>query len=232
MWRPDVMAETNLVHWLALPIGLGLFGFIEPCSIGSTLLFIKSLEGREAAGKLAQVIVFMVIRALFMGVLGLAAVVLGTVFLGFQKAAWIAFGIVYAVIGALYVAGRSGLLASTLGPSLTRLSSVNGSAALGALFAFNIPACAGPLLLALLGFAAAGGAGGAPFATGFISLALFGLALSLPIVAAASFPRARRVFDWLARLSRRIPFWTGVVLITLGLWSIWFGLFVSLGKPA
>ncbi len=225
------MTSIDLVHWLALPIGLGLFGFIEPCSIGSTLLFVKSLEGRKATGKLAQVIVFMVTRALFMGALGLAAVALGTAFLGFQKAVWIVFGILYAVIGVLYVAGRSGLLACTLGPSLTRLSSVNGSAALGALFAFNIPACAGPLLLALLGFATAGGAGSdAPFATGFISLALFGLALSLPIVVAVSFPRAQAALEQLAGLSRRAPFWAGVVLIILGLWSIWFGLFVSVGK--
>lgn len=225
------MTSIDLAHWLALPIGLGLFGFIEPCSIGSTLLFIKSLEGREAAGKLAQVIVFMMTRALFMGALGLAAVALGTAFLGFQKVAWIVFGVFYAMIGVLYVAGRSGSFVRTLGPSLTRLSSVNGSAALGALFAFNIPACAGPLLLALLGFAAASGAGGgAPFAIGFISLALFGLALSLPIVVAASFPRAERALDWLAGLSRRIPIWTGVVLIVLGLWSVWFGLYVSVGK--
>lgn len=228
----SAVVETDLVHWLALPIGLGLFGFIEPCSIGSTLLFIKSLEGRNAAGKLLQVIVFMTIRGLFMGALGLAAVALGTAFLGFQKAAWIAFGIVYAAIGALYAAGRAGVLARALGPSLMRLSSVRGSAALGVLFAFNIPACAAPLLLAMLGIAAAGGAGGTPFTTGFVSLALFGLALSLPIVVAAAFPRAQGVLDWLAKLSRRIPFWTGVVLIVLGLWSVWFGLFVSLGKPA
>jgi cytochrome c-type biogenesis protein len=32
-------------------------------------------------------------------------------------------------------------------------------------------------------------------------------------------------------LSRRLPFWTGLVLIALGLWSIGFGLFVSPGGP-
>jgi len=40
-------------------------------------------------------------------------------------------------------------------------------------------------------------------------------------------PAARRALDWLARLSGRIPRWTGIVLIALGIWSIWFGLFVE-----
>ncbi|MDA8110667.1 MAG: hypothetical protein M0015_18915 [Betaproteobacteria bacterium] len=35
-----------------------------------------------------------------------------------------------------------------------------------------------------------------------------------------------------AALPRRAPLWTGVVLIALGAWSIWFGMFVSVAKPA
>jgi hypothetical protein len=34
------------LHFAALPLGLGLLGFIEPCSVGSSMLFIKHLEGR------------------------------------------------------------------------------------------------------------------------------------------------------------------------------------------
>jgi cytochrome c-type biogenesis protein len=93
--------------------------------------------------------------------------------------------------------------------------------------ALNIPACAAPLILALLGAAAAGGAAGATLASGFVSLAVFGLALSLPLVAAVLFEPARRALDWLAGLSGRIPVWTGAVLIALGIWSIWFGLVVE-----
>jgi len=100
----------------------------------------------------------------------------------------------------------------------------------GLVFGLNIPACAAPLIFALLGAAAAGGASGATLASGFISLAVFGLALSAPLVAAVLFEPARRALDWLAGLSGRIPFWAGVVLVALGLWSIWFGLFVRI-KP-
>lgn len=226
------MAEVDLLRVLVLPIGLGLVGFIEPCSIGSSLIFIKTLEGKNAASKLAQVGVFMSVRALAMGALGLAAVAAGTAFFGFQKAAWIVFGSAYALIGILYLTGRSGFLLRSFGPGLSRLAGVNGAAALGAVFAFNIPACAAPFILALVGMAIAGGAGGAALATGFVSLALFGLALSLPIMVVALFPRARAALDWLAGLSRRMPFWSGVAFMVLGLWSIWFGLNVSIVPPS
>jgi cytochrome c-type biogenesis protein len=218
---------TEALQWVALPIGLGLFGFIEPCSVGSSLLFIKSIEGKSASDKLAQVGTFALIRALAMGALGLAAVGLGAAFLGLQQGAWLVFGTVYVLVGLLYLAGKSQLFSVSFGAVLSRFSSKKGSATLGALFAFNIPACAAPLIVALLGMAAAGGAGGAPLTRGFISMALFGLALSLPIVAAAFFSRAQTALDQLAGLSRRMPRWTGAVLIILGLWSIWFGVFVS-----
>lgn len=212
---------------ILLPIGLGLFGFIEPCSIGSTLIFIKVMEGKTATVKLWQVGVFTATRALFIGALGAVAVVVGSAFIGFQKAMWTGLGALYVALGLLFVAGRAGYLMTTLGPSLARIGEVRGSAALGLLFGLNIPACAAPLLFALLGAAAASGVSGATVANGFISLGLFGFALSLPLAAAVLIPAARRVLDWLAGLSQRIPFWTGIVLIGLGLWSVWFGLFVT-----
>lgn len=123
------MTESGLISLVVVPIGLGLLGFIEPCSIGSTLLFI--------------------------------------------------------------------------------------------------PACAAPLIFALLGAAVASGATGAMLAAGFASLALFGAALSLPLVLAVVFEPARRALDWLSDLSRRLPVWTGLLLIVLGMWSIGFALFVE-----
>ena len=57
-------------------------------------------------------------------------------------------------------------------------------------------------------------------------MALFGFALSLPLVLAVLFAPARRALDWLAGLSKRLPLWTGLILIALGLWSIGFALFV------
>jgi cytochrome c-type biogenesis protein len=223
------VTELSLTSVVLLPFGLGLLGFVEPCTIGSSLIFVKHMEGRNAGHKLAEVSLFTITRALFVGALGMLAVAIGAAFLGLQRGAWIALGTGYIVIGAVYIAGRAGRLMVALGPSLSRLSGLHGSIGLGVLLGLNIPACAAPLILALLGAAAAGGASGATFAMGFVSLALFGLALSLPLIVAVLFAPARRALDWIAGLTQRVPLWTGVVLIALGLWSVWFGLFVKLG---
>lgn len=223
---------TDLPSLLLLSAGLGFLGFIEPCSIGSGLIFIKYLERKDAARKIAETVLFALTRALFIGLLGLLAGALGAAFLKLQRGAWILLGAGYAVIGVLYAAGQARALMVSVGPSIARLSGLRGSVGLGALFGLNVPACAAPLLLALLGTAAAGGATGATLASGFLSLAIFGLTLSLPLVLAVLFAPARAALDWLAGLSGRVPLWTGLVLVALGLWSIGFGFFATLPTPA
>jgi len=222
------MTGTPLLDLAVLPIAFGLLGFVEPCSIGSTLVFIKVIEGRSASQKVAQVATFALSRGVFIGVLGAAAALVGSAFFGFQRAAWIVLGVLYAAIGFAYLSGRIGGLTRSVGPSLAHFSSVRGSALLGVILGLNIPACATPLLLALLGASAASGATGGSAAQGFVSLALFGFAMSLPLVVAVAFAHARRALDRLAALSRRMPIWTGVLLVALGAWSIWFGVFAKI----
>ena len=221
------MNELGLFHLFVLPAGLGLIGFIEPCSIGSSLLFLKYLENAGAAGKVRQTALFAATRAAFVGLLGVAAVVVGSGFVAFQKSAWIVLGVLYALLGALLLAGRAGALMVAIGPGIAKLSGLRGSAGLGVFFGLNIPACAAPLLAALLAAAAATGASGATLTSGFVSLAVFGVALSAPLVAAVFFARARRAIDVLAHWAGRFPKWSGAVLIALGAWSIYFGLFVE-----
>lgn len=225
------MIEYGFFGLFLLPIGLGLLGFVEPCSIGSSLLFIRYLEGKTARARLAQVMIFALTRALFMGLLGLAAALAGAAFIGGQKAAWVALGTAYIAIGLLYASGRLGLLMRPLGPRLSRLSGARGSVALGLVFGLNIPACAAPLIFALLGSAAAR-SGDAVLAQGFVSLAVFGLALSAPLIAAVAWAPGRRLLDRLTALSRRVPVVTGIALVALGAWSVGFGLFVDLEEWA
>jgi cytochrome c-type biogenesis protein len=226
------VSEAGLTTLVVIPAGLGLFGFIEPCSIGASLIFIKYLEDKGAMRKLAETVLFTATRALFIGALGIAAALLGSAFLGLQRGAWIALGAGYVVLGMLYATGRARALMVAIGPGLSRLGGLSGSAGLGVLFGLNIPACAAHLLLAMLAAAAAQGATGATLATGFVSLGVFGLALSLPLVAAVLIPAARRWLDRLAALSGRFPLWAGIILVAFGLWSIGFGLFVGVEPPA
>ena len=222
------MTEFGLFQLVILPLGLGLLGFVEPCSIGSSLVFIKYVEGQSAAARIAQVGAFALTRALLIGALGALMALIGTIFLSLQKGAWLLLGLLYIAIGAFYALGKAGFLMRSFGPSRAGLAGLRGSVWLGLLFGLNIAACAAPLLFALLGSAALGGSDAGTVATGFVSLGLFGLALSAPLVLAVLWQRGRRLLDWLAGQSSRVPMVIGLVLIALGLWSVYFGLFVDL----
>ena len=213
---------------LLLPIGLGLLGFVEPCTMGSNLLLIKHLERRPYRNRLGQMLVYAATRALFMGVLGATAALLGARFFDLQRVLWVGLGAVYLGFGLLYLTGQQGRLMVRLDPLLSRASGARGSAALGLLFGLNVPACAVPLIVVLLGFTASQAAGGEAPVRGFVSLLLFGLALSLPLLLAVLWPPARGALDTVAGLAVRLPRWTGVVLAGLGLWSIGFGLLARL----
>ncbi len=214
--------SESLFNLVVLPLGLGLLGFIEPCSVGTSLLFLQYLEGRPPATQVAQTLVFTVARAAFIGMLGVIAALIGSVFVAFQKGAWFVMGVLYIGLGIAYLTGYVTGLKRSFGASLGRLSGAKGAGALGLVFGFNIPACAGPLLVALLGSAAISGAGNV--ARGFVMLGLFGLALSLPIVVAVLWSRGRRALERLGRLSQRVPKLIGVIFILLGAWSIRFSL--------
>lgn len=219
------MTDAGLVGLVAIPAGLGLIGFVEPCSIGSSLLFVKYLEGKRAAVRVGETLLFAMTRAVFIGCLGAGAAMIGALFLDLQRGAWLLLGIVYVILGVLVATRRARVLMVSIGPGLRQLDGATGSVGLGLLFGLNIPACAAPLLLALLGAAAAGGAAALE---GFVALGVFGLALSLPLVAIVLIPPAHRLLDRFASLSGRYPAVAGGVLAALGLWSIGFGLTVPI----
>lgn len=218
------MSDFGLMGLVGLPAALGLLGFVEPCSIGSTLLFIKYLEARPMQVRVLETVAFAAARGGFIGALGLLAVLLGSAFVGLQKSAWIVLGGLYVLLGMALFTGHGARLMVAIGPRIGRITGARGAVGLGALFGLNIPACAAPLLAALLGAHAARGAMGATLASGFVSLAVFGIALSVPLVVAVCSARARDALVVLARLGTRAPRWTGALMIVLGLWSIRFGL--------
>lgn len=176
--------------------------------------------------KVMQAAVFTLTRALFIGTLGALAALVGAVFLAFQRFVYVLVGTLYVGLGLVYLAGKAGPLVRSIGPSLSRLSTVRESVALAMFFGLNIPACSGPLLAAVLGAAAVGGA--AKVGQGFWMLALFGLALSLPLLVAVAFGPAQRIVERLGQYSNRAPLAIGALFVALGAWSIWFGLTVRL----
>lgn len=157
-----------------LPLGLGLLGFIEPCSVGPSLLFVRYTEANTAKTKATQVFVFTLVRAIFIGLLGVLAAIIGKAFLDLQKAGWVLLGALYILLGIIHLAGKSSSVMRSIGPSLGRLSTTKGAAILVGLFGLNIPACTAPLLAALLGSVAVTGA--ARFGEAFLMMSIFGLA--------------------------------------------------------
>lgn len=207
---------------IALPLGLGLLGFVEPCTVGSSLLFLYYLEGRSANEQLRQTLIFAFVRALLMGLLGVAAVMVGAAFVDFQRSAWVFMGAAYLLLGVAYLTGHVDRLKRSAGLRLGKLQGHRGAALIGAIFAFNIPACAGPLLLALLGTAAVAEANN--YGRGFLMLAVFGLALSVPIAAAVVWAPGRKILERLGAYSASAPKIIGALFLLLGAWSIRFAL--------
>ena len=217
-----------MIGAVLLPFALGLLGFIEPCSIGSSLLFLKYVDGKAAAEKVTHAVIFALTRAVFMGSLGVLAALIGGVVLDVQKAGWFLLGSMYVVLGIMYATGTAGNLKRRVGPRLDHPSGARAAVGLGVLFGLNVPACAAPLLFAVLGAAAVRGAAGLPkVGAGFLSLAVFGFALSMPLVLIVAWPRARNLLDRLAMRSAKAPVWIGLLLVIVGLWSLYFGVFVS-----
>ena len=151
------MSELGLFHLLVLPAALGLVGFVEPCSIGSSLLFVKYLEDKPAAEKVRQTALFAATRAAFIGALGVAAVAVGAAFVAFQKSAWVALGVIYVLIGVILLAGHGRTVMLTIGPGVAKLAGTRGSAGMGLLFVqavqnVDIPIMAAYLLMVSLIF--------------------------------------------------------------------------------
>jgi cytochrome c-type biogenesis protein len=221
------MDAASLTNLILVPLGLGLLGFIEPCTIGVSLWAVKYLEGEPGWSKARHMLIFSLTRALLIGMLGVVAALLGSGFFVFQQGVWLILGLVYGGLGLLYLSGRGGWLSRRLGPSLNAVPRNRGSVLLGLVLGLNIPACAAPLLFALI---AATATSAQSWVQGFASMAVFGLALSAPLVLAVLLPQGRRLLDRLAGLSSRAPRWTGIILLGLAVWSVYFGLTIDMEK--
>jgi cytochrome c-type biogenesis protein len=206
-----------------LPAGLGLLGFVEPCTIGGHLVFLESQNHRSRFEKYSAVMVFVMTRSIVAGLFGGIIALAGQRLIGIQTGLWLVFGLIYLGIGLAFAFGRGGFVKLRLELAPSAWKRARHPLILGLGFGLNIPACAAPILFGLLGLAATTGT----VAAGFAMMFLFGLFLSLPLVIFAAIPS---LAEWLSRLGQKIQQMhglIGVIFILLGLWSIWFGLYVN-----
>lgn len=199
-----------------LPIGLGLLGFVEPCSLGANILFLNLLAKADAGRRVGEALVFTATRSLFLGVLGALGALAAAPLARAQAGYSLILGIVYSGLGLVALAGLwKWSVPPALDPGHLLARWAGRAAPLGVIFGLTAPACAAPLFLALVGQASPGGA-----ARGLVTLGLFGLALSAPLVAIAASTRADALLRRAQAWAGRVPAAAGMVLIALGILSI------------
>lgn len=208
----------NELSLLALAFGLGLLGFVEPCSLGAHGIFLGYLKEKDRRTRLLETLRFSLVRSVMLGLFGLAVAFVGGLIFPAQKGFWLALGLLYLALGMAVILDarlRWGLFGRL---SLGRLLPPNKdrSLGLGLLFGPNLPACAYPLVVALLGRSAAAGA-----AFGFAALFVFGLALSLPLVPLAFSERATKLFRRLGRFGGVTPYLVGVALLAVSAYVLY-----------
>lgn len=208
---------------ILLPMGLGLLGFVEPCTVGAHLVYLRSQGSLPFAGRVRSLTAFVLMRALVAGLFGAFVAALGEMLIGVQTTLWLVFGLVYLAIAVSLLAGRPRFMAAPVNLAPQRWQEAQSPILLGLAFGLNIPACAAPILFGLLGLAASLGA----IAAGFWMMFLFGLFLSLPLAPFLLVPGFASRLESLRPRGRSTRLLVGLVFAGLGLWSIWFGLFVD-----
>jgi len=218
-----ILLDYSLQTLVILPIALGLLGFIEPCTIGGHLVFLDTQKERSKAAKIKAVVIFLLTRSVVAGLFGALITFLGQSLISFQTGIWLVFGLIYLAVGVLFLTGKAGAMKHRIDLAPTAWKTAQNPFYLGLAFGLNIPACAAPILFGLLGLAATTGS----VLAGFGMMFLFGLFLSLPLVPFALSPRLSRHLESVAQKLKKTRWIIGVVFIALGLWSIWFGLYVD-----
>ncbi len=208
---------------ILLPAGLGLLGFIEPCTIGTHLFFLDTQKTRSRSKKINAVIAFIAARSVVAGMFGALIAFLGQKLIDMQTGIWLVFGIIYLGAGLLLLSGKANLLKKRIDFAPATWKQAQNPAIMGLAFGLNIPACAAPVLFGLLGLAATTGT----VFSGFAMMFIFGFFLSSPLLIFALVPALAERLDKMARRLGTMRRFTGMIFIALGIWSIWFGLYVD-----
>ena len=218
-----MFGTMGLEYFILLPVGLGLFGFVEPCTVGAHLIFLGAHEGLGLADKGKAFGAFVVARLVITGAFGAMIAGLGETLIGVQTGFWLGFGAIYVILGFAFLTGKKNLFKVSLQFSPRIWRHATNPFVMGLAFGLNIPACAAPILFGLLAMTATAGTA----MKGFGMMALFGLALSAPLAFFLFVPRFNQALSNVRRLIERRSWIIGMTFLLLGLWSAWFGLFVD-----
>ncbi len=198
------------------PIGLGLLGFLEPCSLGANAIFLSYVLPLPAWRRVGEAMAFTLSRGVFLGLIGAAAGAAGGAVLAVQRWYIMTLGIVFVLLGLLVLTGGSKYLPRLPSLGVGRLQRVRSVALLlGVIFGLSAPACATPLLGALVARSLPLGAVG-----GFVQMFVFGVAMSAPLIGLAVWRGWQQGLHRLSALRPYAPYLTGGALVLIGLYGI------------
>lgn len=201
---------------LLTPIGLGLLGFIEPCSLGANAIFLSYVAPLAGRRRVAEALTFTVSRGVFLGLIGAAAGAAGGAVLALQRWYIMALGVVFVLLGVLVLTGGTRYLPRLPGLGVGRLQRVRSTAlCLGVVFGLSAPACATPLLAALVARSLPLGAAG-----GFLQMFVFGVAMSAPLIGFAVWRGWQHGLQRLSALRPYVPYLAGGALLLIGVYGI------------
>lgn len=197
---------------ILIPFLFGLVGFVEPCSLGINVLFLNYIHKFKRIKRVSETLIFTLARGFVLALIGLSAAFIGTKFIKIQTSLFVILGILYIILGILSIINMYKPIFG-MKWDFSRFIKKKTSLSLGLAFGLVIPACAIALVLALLGKTLLVG----DLFGGFISLFVFGVTLSLPLVFICYFEKSTKIIQNIYNKAKRIPWLTGAILILIGI---------------
>lgn len=198
---------------VAAPLGLGVVGAFTPCALGINAVFLAYLAGKGRAARLVQAGLITGVRALFLTALGLLFGLFGQSVAAFVRGYQPLIALLIVAIGVAFVASAFVDIPMPRFRVLRDRDGTGSALALGAVFGLDIPACTSPLVIGLLAQTVLVGS----WASGAATLFLFGVGMSLPLLAVSLFDGVNRgLVEWARRWRTPAYVLAGGVFIVLG----------------
>jgi len=194
-----------------IPLAFGLFGFIEPCSLGINTIFLNHINKFSKARRIFETLLFTFIRGFILALVGLSAAFIGKMFITVQASLFTVLGVIYIALG-LFVMIKNSYFSIDFSKHFRNKSTIS----YGLIFGVIIPACSIPFIVALMGQAAVM----QNLFEGFVTLFVFGIALSLPLLFISMFEKSNNIIRWLSKKAKNAPIILGIILIIFGLLTI------------
>lgn len=203
----------NLTDLIIIPLAFGLIGFIEPCVIGMNAIFLSYVTPLSKKKRIIETAKFTATRAIFLSILGILIALIGQRILVFRKSYNTVLGIFFILLGVIYIVSKFKPIPM---PNISPLKGRQNKVSYGVVFGLSIPACAMPLFIALLAKSAVHG----DIRLGAVSLFIFGLGLTAPLLAMSYSDKANRWLENTAKGVNIAPIIGGLALITVGIYTI------------